>query len=53
MNDEYIAYRCAKCGKVNVIKNGIDGLNCVECSGGPLIPIGYASQIVRSTGIKL
>lgn len=40
---DYMVTQCQACGMLNVIpREYSDGRVCADCSGGPLMPIGYA-----------
>ena len=42
MQDKQIAFKCVKCGKINILSSrACDGHRCKECLIGGLIPIGY------------
>lgn len=40
---DYMVTQCQTCGMLNVIPREYpDGRVCADCSGGPLVPMGYA-----------
>lgn len=47
---DYMVTQCQACGMLNVIPREYpDGRVCADCSGGPLIPMGYAILQERPT----
>ena len=47
---DYMVTRCQMCGMLNVIpREYLDGNVCADCSGGPLMPMGYAILQERPT----
>lgn len=47
---DYMVTQCQACGMLNVIPREYpDGRVCADCSGGPLMPIGYAILQERPT----
>lgn len=49
---DMIAFRCLKCGKMNVYSSRkCDGNTCVHC-GGNLMPLGYAKRTMKSHDSK-
>lgn len=48
---DYMVTQCQACGMLNVIpREYSDGRVCADCSGGPLIPMGYAILQERPAG---
>lgn len=48
---DYMVTQCQACGMLNVIPREYpDGRVCADCSGGPLIPMGYAILQERPAG---
>lgn len=48
---DYMVTQCQACGMLNVIpREYSDGRVCADCSGGPLIPMGYAILQERPVG---
>lgn len=47
---DYMVTQCQACGMLNVIPREYqDGQVCANCSGGPLMPVGYAILQERPT----
>lgn len=47
---DYMVTQCQACGMLNVIpREYSDGRVCADCSGGPLMPMGYAILQERPT----
>lgn len=48
---DYMVTQCQACGMLSVIpREYSDGRVCADCSGGPLIPMGYAILQERPAG---
>lgn len=48
---DYMVTQCQACGMLNVIpREYSDGRVCADCSGGPLLPMGYAILQERPAG---